>query len=124
MEYLVVNPEADLSKSSLDNFVSNFYSHYSDLDSEGQKLLLLNLNAQLRQRGSNAFRSELCELLTNREKEVLVLIAHGYCRREIASSLRISKNTAARHISNIYSKLNINTVAEATRIAIANDLTV
>ncbi len=123
MEQLMANPEADVSKSSLDNFVDNVYSYYSNLDFQEQKLLLLNLYAQLRHKDDKDFRSGQCENLTNREKEVLVLIAHGYCRREIASSLHISRNTAARHISNIYSKLDINTVAEATRIAIANRLT-
>ena len=60
--------------------------------------------------------------LTNRETQVLVLVANGYSRQEIALTLEISPNTAARHISNIYNKLHISTVAEATTYAIANGL--
>jgi len=124
MKPLTADLETDKAKNSLEDFVRNFYSHYCDLDFQEQKLLLLNMNAQLKHKGKKSLRSGLAKCLTNREKEVLVLIAHGYCRREIASSLHISRNTAARHISNIYTKLDINSVAEATRVAIAHHLTV
>lgn len=56
--------------------------------------------------------------LTKRESEVLTLVASGYSRREIGLALSISENTAACHISSIYRKLEISTIAEATRIAI------
>lgn len=58
--------------------------------------------------------------LSNREKEVLVLVSSGYSRRDIGKSLGISINTAARHIANIYQKLDISSVAEATRYAMTN----
>lgn len=60
--------------------------------------------------------------LTNRERQVLVLVANGYTRREIGSALQISANTAARHIANIYRKLDISTTAEAVRVAIDSGL--
>ena len=60
--------------------------------------------------------------LTVREQEVLVLVAHGYSRRAIGQSLSISMNTAARHIANIYSKLGVSTVAEATVWAYSQQL--
>jgi len=123
MEQITINPDADIAKWSPENFVQNFYSHFCNLDFHEQKLLLLNLNAQLNYKGRPVLHNGLLERITNREKEVLVLIAHGYSRKEIASSLKISSNTAARHISNIYSKLDIHSVAEATRLAIANNLT-
>lgn len=56
--------------------------------------------------------------LSKREHEVLVLVSNGYSRREIGESLEISVNTAARHISNIYRKLGVTSVAEATRYAL------
>ena len=59
------------------------------------------------------------DCLTSREKQVLVLLTHGYSRREIGDSLRISLNTASRHISNIYRKADVSTVAEAVRWAMA-----
>ncbi len=56
--------------------------------------------------------------LTVREIEVLTLIANGYTRKDVGSALKISANTAAKHIANIYHKLNVTTVAEATQYAI------
>lgn len=61
--------------------------------------------------------------LSSRETEVLVLISHGYTRRDVAKSLGISANTASRHISNIYAKLGISCVAEATAYAIQHNVT-
>lgn len=55
--------------------------------------------------------------LTEREKEILVMIAKGFERPEIAGMLDISKHTVATHISKIYSKLNISNRAEAALIA-------
>ena len=58
--------------------------------------------------------------LSTREQEVLVLVSNGYSRREIGDALEISVNTAARHISNIYRKLGVTSVAEATRYAMGH----
>jgi len=51
--------------------------------------------------------------LSDREQEVLLLIAKSYQRKEIASMLSISPNTVACHIKRIYSKLGINSRTEA-----------
>lgn len=56
--------------------------------------------------------------LTKRETDVLTLIASGYTRPEIADVLNISRNTAATHVSNIYRKLEIDSIAEATLLAV------
>lgn len=56
--------------------------------------------------------------LTNKEKEVLTLIAKGISRSDTASLLNITDNTAASYIKNIYRKLNISSRAEATHEAI------
>ena len=60
--------------------------------------------------------------LTSREKEVLVLVASGYNRKEIGRSLSISACTAAKHISNLYRKLGVSTIAEATRVALVENM--
>lgn len=60
--------------------------------------------------------------LSKRELEVLTLIANGYSRKQVGDSLGISANTAARHISTIYTKLGVSSIAEATRYAIRNGL--
>jgi DNA-binding NarL/FixJ family response regulator len=46
------------------------------------------------------------EELTNREKEVLALIAKGYTNKEIASELYISENTVRAHVRTLMQKLN------------------
>ena len=51
--------------------------------------------------------------LTKREEQVLMLIAKGMNRPEIAELLGITTNTAAAHVKSIYKKLNIASRAEA-----------
>lgn len=55
--------------------------------------------------------------LTDRECQVLTLIANGYTRKEVGGALKISHNTASCHVSHIYEKLEISTIAEATHAA-------
>jgi DNA-binding NarL/FixJ family response regulator len=61
-------------------------------------------------------------LLTSREKEILLLIAKGEISKEIAHQLNISINTVNRHRQNILEKLNVNNSIEAVRTAEALDL--
>lgn len=51
--------------------------------------------------------------LSNRETEVLALLAQGIRLGEIAERLSISRHTAGDHVKNIYRKLNISSRAEA-----------
>lgn len=53
------------------------------------------------------------ECLTERESEVLSLVAKGFSRTEVAHYLGISANTAASHVKAIYRKLNVSSRAEA-----------
>jgi two-component system response regulator NreC len=55
--------------------------------------------------------------LTDREREVLKLIAEGQMNKEIAEKLDISVRTVERHRENIMSKLNLHTRAELVRYA-------
>jgi len=55
----------------------------------------------------------LIEPLSGREIEVLKLIEAGLSNQEIASKLFISITTVKRHISNIYSKLDVKTRTQA-----------
>ena len=56
--------------------------------------------------------------LTEREVEVLRLIAAGKTNLEIAEELVIAEGTARRHVANIYEKIGAGNRAEATRYAI------
>ena len=60
--------------------------------------------------------------LTAREGEVLRLVATGRTNRAIAQALRISDKTVARHLSNIFTKLDVSTRAAATAYAYQHGL--
>jgi two-component system nitrate/nitrite response regulator NarL len=60
--------------------------------------------------------------LTNREHEILGLLAHGKAEREIASELAISRRTAATHIEHILGKLGVHSRAQAVALAYRNNL--
>jgi len=56
----------------------------------------------------NAFKSlEQPDPLTERETEILRLMAGGYSNKEIANSLGVAEGTVKNHVSNILSKLGV-----------------
>jgi len=60
--------------------------------------------------------------LTARELEVLALVATGKTNRGIADALGLSEKTVARHVSNIFTKLDLSSRAAATAYAYRNRL--
>jgi DNA-binding NarL/FixJ family response regulator len=62
-------------------------------------------------------------LLTEREREVLKLIAEGRSTKQIAYDLRVSSKTVESHRRQVMGKLNIRSVAELTKFAIREGLT-
>jgi NarL family two-component system response regulator LiaR len=60
--------------------------------------------------------------LTDREKEILKLMAEGLSNPEIADQLFVSRSTIKFHVSNILSKLGAESRTEAVAIAIHNNL--
>jgi HD-GYP domain-containing protein (c-di-GMP phosphodiesterase class II) len=60
--------------------------------------------------------------LTEREVEVLRLVARGLTNKEIASALSISVKTAGNHVQNIFTKLGITTRAAAAMAAMQRGL--
>jgi DNA-binding CsgD family transcriptional regulator len=60
--------------------------------------------------------------LTARECEVLALVAQGQTNRGIATILFLSEKTVARHLSNIFTKINVNSRAAATAYAYEHQL--
>jgi HD-GYP domain-containing protein (c-di-GMP phosphodiesterase class II) len=61
--------------------------------------------------------------LTEREAEVLRLLAQGRTNREIAGSLVITEKTAGHHVAHIYHKIGVSTRAGAALFAMRHDLT-
>jgi len=62
-------------------------------------------------------------LLSNREKEVLQLIAEGQSSKEIGEMLFLSSKTIDAHRKNIMDKLKLYTIPELTKYAIKEGLT-
>ncbi len=60
--------------------------------------------------------------LTEREKEVLGLIAHGRTNKEIAGALSIAENTVKNHLKNILEKLHLENRVQAATYAIREGL--
>ena len=55
--------------------------------------------------------------LTDREREILVLLAAGRSNPQIAGALFISPKTASVHVSNILAKLGVDSRVEAAAVA-------
>jgi two-component system response regulator NreC len=65
---------------------------------------------------------ELTELLTDRETEVLQLIAEGFSNKEIGAKLFISHRTVDTHRTNLMKKLNVGNIAGLISFAIKKGL--
>lgn len=61
-------------------------------------------------------------VLSDREREILILLANGKKNREIGKLLHISTRTVDTHRTNILRKLNVKTNAELVRLAITSGL--
>jgi DNA-binding NarL/FixJ family response regulator len=61
----------------------------------------------------------ILQSLTDREREVLVLLARGMTNKEIARDLTITPNTVKRHLKSLFTKLDVNTRSAASAKAIS-----
>ncbi len=80
------------------------------------------LGARIAVADAEAARAAEEDPLSDREREVLRLLALGHTNQEIAKTLFISVRTAETHRAHIMQKLRINTRAELVRYAIAQGL--
>jgi DNA-binding NarL/FixJ family response regulator len=62
------------------------------------------------------------EALTERETEVLRLLAQGHSNKQIAHRLQIAEKTVKTHVSNILSKLGVQSRTQATLYAVRTGL--
>jgi NarL family two-component system response regulator LiaR len=60
--------------------------------------------------------------LTDREREVLKLMVEGLNNKQISERLFVSQSTAKSHVSNVLTKLNVNSRTEAVSFALKNKL--
>lgn len=90
----------------------------------GQSLLPPQIAAKLMQvisQGGPA-KGEPADQLTERELEIVQLMARGAANKEIAAALFISENTVKTHISNLFQKLDVRDRTEAVTRALSRGL--
>jgi len=73
--------------------------------------------ALARGNGSQPAPQPDASLLTDRESEILGLVAEGYSNVELAEMLGLAQQTVKYHLSNVYRKLNVSNRMQATRQA-------
>ncbi len=84
--------------------------------------LFLKPEVLVKMRNRMKKRAELYEMLTEREMEILLLIAKGYSNQEIASASHITIKTVKTHVSNILSKLEVQDRTQAVIYAFQHNL--
>ena len=80
----------------------------------GHSLIDTNTAKQAMERLAQIPGSEL----TEREREVLTLVARGYTNKQIADTLFVSEKTARNHVSHILDKLGLSRRSEAAAFAV------
>ncbi len=88
------------------------------LVASGQQLIDRASAQQAMQRLTHTPGSEL----TEREREVLALVARGYTNKQIAETLFVSEKTARNHVSHILEKLGLARRSEAAAYAVEHRL--
>jgi two-component system, NarL family, response regulator DevR len=88
------------------------------LVASGQSLIDMNTAKQAMERLTQIPGSEL----TEREREVLTLVARGYTNKQIADKLFVSEKTARNHVSHILDKLGLSRRSEAAAFAVEHKL--
>ena len=89
---------------------------------KGESWLSQRVAGRLARKAVAPVRAAEIEPLTPREREVLRLLALGLSNDGIADRLYIAKRTVQNHVSNIYSKLNLDSRAEAVLYAIRHGI--
>ena len=96
------------------------------LVADGQSLIspamAVKLLDEFKQLASSGAATVTVPRLTDRELEVLRLVARGSSNREIARDLFISENTVKNHVRNILEKLQLHSRMEAVMYAVREKL--
>lgn len=107
-----------LKNISKDDLVKAIHTVYQDkpyLDNEAQEKLIHSISSK--EEEDTRDYDELAAQITQRELEILQLIALGLTSQDIANKLFISKNTVETHRKNMLAKLNVNNTAALLKIA-------
>jgi two-component system NarL family response regulator len=130
----VSDEEADLY-DAVKNGASGYLLKDSSIDevaqairvvADGQSLISPSMAIKLLDEFKQMSRSDRAQVpsprLTDRELEVLKLVAQGLNNREIAKRLFISENTVKNHVRNILEKLQLHSRMEAVMYAVREKL--
>lgn len=85
-------------------------------------LAILNFKKQSLETPESEENTSKLQLLTVREKEILVTLSSGKITKEIAEELNISTYTVEQHKKNIRKKLNLTTVGELINFTMSTQL--
>jgi len=105
----------NISKDDLIKAIETVYQDKSFLDQDTQEKLINSISSGEDDDDRNY--DELAAQITQRELEILQLIALGLTSQDIATKLFISKNTVETHRKNMLAKLNVNNTAALLKIA-------
>ncbi|MCR8969091.1 response regulator transcription factor [Facklamia sp. 7083-14-GEN3] len=89
---------------------------------QGKSVMQDEVTQKMLNRETEEKQVHLHDDLTNREREVLELIARGYSNQAIAEELFITLKTVKTHVSNILSKLEVDDRTQATIYAFQHNL--
>jgi DNA-binding NarL/FixJ family response regulator len=78
--------------------------------------------SQLRVKPPGAGDPPIAESLSERERDVLRLLADGLVKKEVATSMNISLHTVDNYVRRIYAKLHVNTLGGAVARAIRDGI--
>ena len=93
-----------------------------DKISDGKNYFCSTITAELLVGKNKNQRDEKLALLTQREKEILILLVNNHATCEVAQKLNISENTVKTHKRNIQTKLGFNNIIELLLYAVRNSL--
>jgi two-component system response regulator NreC len=110
-----------LKEGAVEELVSAIRSIHQDKSFLSPSISKTLISAYLRKMETGKTQTPF-DLLTDREREVLQLIAEGYTNREVAKALFISVKTVEAHRAHIMQKLNIHDIAKLVKYAIQKGL--
>jgi len=117
----------DTGSEDLMQAIHQVYRGESSLHPKIARMLLHEIaTAQPSQNGKHPLhfsgQASTVDPLTERELEVLKLVAHGGTNREIADQLIVTEGTVRTHVSNILDKLHLASRTQATLYALREGL--
>lgn len=114
----VIEISANEIKDDREESLATFGITYSGISIKGEKSYIkLLLNSIL-----SDFNDGKINLLSVREREVLVLLSQGMSNRDIAKSLYLSEKTVKNHLNNIFKKIEVTDRTKAAVFAINNNI--